>query len=62
MDKKINIWNSLVKIIDNSNVDEQKTRARLLLSQYNTAGGSTIMKGECENFIHKCGGKYIVWL
>jgi hypothetical protein len=62
MDKKINLWNSLVKIVEKADKQEQKDKAYLLLRQYNTAGGSTIMKGECENFIRECGEKYIVWL
>lgn len=53
MKKRIDIWNEMVRILDNSHDHETKNTAHVLLGQMSTAGGMTLMRAEAENFIAK---------
>ena len=53
------MYNELVKVIKNHNVsNEDRDRARLLLSQLNTAGGRHLMKKEITYFLDDMVEKY----
>ena len=45
-------YNDAIKVINNPKIKSTvKTIGEMILSQYNTAGGSTIMKEELHNFV-----------
>lgn len=53
------MWNELVKIIKSDKVDEEdRSHARLLLSQLNPAGGSHLMRKEITYFLESMVEKY----
>lgn len=47
-----NTWNALIKVRDNTKDEQIRERAKLLLSQRNTAAGSMI-EGEIISFLHE---------
>ncbi len=47
-----NIWNTMVMIINNHNDNDVKIQAKILLHQYNTAGGKRIEE-ELKTFIYE---------
>ena len=50
------MWNDLVRVMNSKaqKYSEQRERAKMLLGQLNTAGGSSIsaLTGEIENFVY----------
>ena len=53
------MWNELVKVINYDKIEkEDENHARLLLNQFNTAGGSYFMRKEITNFLEDMYEKY----
>lgn len=48
------VWNPMVKLINETKDPKIKDHAEMLLRQYNSSGGLMI-KGELENFLTKHG-------
>ena len=53
------MWNELIKVIKNENIDQNdKEKAKMLLSSLNTAAGSHFMKKEIQCFLEEMENKY----
>jgi len=51
---RTDVWNSMIKLINEHPKKDVRTKAKMLLSQYNTAGGIRI-KDELEFMLQEYG-------
>lgn len=57
--KKNIMWNKLIKVIKNGNIDQNdKKKAEMLLSYLNTASGTHLMRKEIQYFLEEMKNKY----
>lgn len=53
------MWNKLIKVIKNENIDQKdKEKAKMLLSYLNTASGPHLMRKEIQYFLEEMENKY----